>query len=53
VDKVTPGDASKLPEAQRDQLRQQVTQLYAGADVQQYIKDTRRKFKVVVHEDKL
>ncbi len=53
VDKVTPGDPTKLPEAQRDQLRQQLTQLYAGADVQQYVQDTRRKFKVVVHEDKL
>lgn len=53
VDKVNPGDASKMPEAQRDQLRQQITQLYAGADVQDFVTATRKQFKIDVHEDRL
>jgi peptidyl-prolyl cis-trans isomerase D len=53
VDKINPGDASQLPEAQREQFRQQVAQLYAGADVQDYVARTRRQFKVDVHEDRL
>lgn len=53
VDKVTPGYPSKLPEAQRDQFRQQVAQAFAGAEVVDYVKDARKRFKVEVHEDRL
>jgi len=53
VDKINPGDTSKLPEAQREQFRQQVTQLYAGADVQDFVTATRKQFRVDVHEDRL
>jgi peptidyl-prolyl cis-trans isomerase D len=42
-----------MPEAQRDQLRQQITQLYAGADVQDFVTATRKQFKIDVHEDRL
>jgi peptidyl-prolyl cis-trans isomerase D len=53
IDKINPGDASKMPAPQRDQLRQQITQLYAGADVQDFVAATRKQFKIDVHEDRL
>ncbi len=53
VDKINPGDASKMPETQREQFRQQLAQVYASADVQDYVTRTRKQFKVDVHEDRL
>lgn len=53
VDKVTAGDPGKASAAERDQFKQQLTRFYADADLQQFIDDTRKSFKVTVHEDKL
>lgn len=53
VDKVNPGDVGKIPQAQREQFRQQLAQVYAAAEVRDYVSRMRQQFKVEVHEDRI
>lgn len=53
VTKVTPGDLSKLPAAQRDALRSQLAQIQGSTVARDYIAKLRKQFKVTIDESKL
>lgn len=53
VDKVTPGDASAMPPAQRDAMRQQVADIYAEGELDALARELRGTMKVTVAEQNL
>jgi peptidyl-prolyl cis-trans isomerase D len=53
VNKVTPGDISKITPEQRTQLQQQVVQMEGSSAVESFVNTMRKKFRVTLHEDKL
>lgn len=53
VNKVTPGDVAAMPQAQREQLQQQIAQIGGGDDVQALVSALRKRVKVTVVEQNL
>ncbi len=53
VDKVVPGDASTIDDAQREMLKGQVEQVSGYEDAQAYIRELRKRMTVTVFEENL
>lgn len=53
VDKVTPGDATKVPPAQRDAIGQQISRIYVENEIDQLVKTLRKRMKVTLVEQNL
>ncbi len=53
VDKVTPGDASTIDDAQREMLKGQVEQVAGYEDARSYIRGMRKRMTVTVFEENL
>lgn len=51
--KVTPGDVSEVPEAQRGLLTEQLSQIDGNNAAEAYIRGMRERFKIQVSEDQL
>jgi peptidyl-prolyl cis-trans isomerase D len=51
--KVTPGDVSQVPEAQRGLLAEQLSQIDGNNAAEAYIRGMRERFKIQVSEDQL
>ncbi|MFO1431110.1 MAG: SurA N-terminal domain-containing protein [Candidatus Competibacteraceae bacterium] len=53
ISRVVPGDAEKMPEAERKALAQQLTTQTGATELEGFLQSLRQRIPIVVHQDKL